>query len=220
MGAKPIAQSLRLRDPQTNEFGPRRLDELHLIAVLDHAPAQPVQGLRIRFRPILRHRRGGAPVGDGELPGRLVAIELVDRPSFGRRRGARQRLADPFLEDRGEACRFGTRARRGDPCPDRGARSRRQQRLVVEIASASSAAWLSRANAISRARLRTSMRNASASAPTTGAIRRRMARHRLKVLRSSCTATASAMPGSSSGLRPLDRVSRNKADSARVAMSG
>ena len=52
--AEPVAQPLRLRDPQPAEFRPQRLDQFHLVAVRDHAAAQVVQHLRLDLRQSFR----------------------------------------------------------------------------------------------------------------------------------------------------------------------
>ena len=64
MGAEPVAQALRLRNPKPDEPRPRRLDKLHLVAVLDNALAQPVQGLRGALSTS-RAGRGGADAAVG-----------------------------------------------------------------------------------------------------------------------------------------------------------
>src|SRR5262249_32437158 len=52
VGAEPLAQPLRLGDPDLADLRPQRLDQLHLVAVLDHALAQLVQLLGRGLPPI------------------------------------------------------------------------------------------------------------------------------------------------------------------------
>src|SRR5262249_18006412 len=42
-GPQPVAQALRLLGPYLSEAWPERLDQIHLVTMLDHAPAQVVQ---------------------------------------------------------------------------------------------------------------------------------------------------------------------------------
>ena len=47
VGAQPVAQPLRLADPQLAQARPQRLDQLHLVTVLHHALAQLVQRVAV-----------------------------------------------------------------------------------------------------------------------------------------------------------------------------
>ena len=51
--AEPVAQALRLVDPDAPEPRPGRLDQFHLVAMLDHAAAQFVQIVGVRAAPIV-----------------------------------------------------------------------------------------------------------------------------------------------------------------------
>ena len=42
-GAEPVAQALRFLGPDFSKPRPKRLDQIHLVAMLDDAPAQIVQ---------------------------------------------------------------------------------------------------------------------------------------------------------------------------------
>ena len=61
-GAQPVAQALGFLRPDLPEPRPQRLHQIHLMTMLDHAPAQIVQMLGVGLRPVVRHQLTRAPV--------------------------------------------------------------------------------------------------------------------------------------------------------------
>ena len=64
-GAEPVAQALRFLRPYLSEPWPERLDQIHLVAMLDHTPAQIVQVLCLGIGPAVRKQLSRAPVSRG-----------------------------------------------------------------------------------------------------------------------------------------------------------
>ena len=81
-GAELIAQALRLLRPDASEPRPERLDQIHLVAVLDHPPAQIVQMLGVHARPVVGHQLACAAVGGGQPVNDRVEIDLFERPAL------------------------------------------------------------------------------------------------------------------------------------------
>ena len=131
-GAELVAQALRLLHPQLGEARPQRLDQLHLVAVLDHAPAQVVQMVGVGLRPMVRHQLTRAPIGGGEPVGNAVEVDCGERPVLQRQCGIVE-IAGDLLAQRGrEGRRLLSVAQRGQARADglrRGGRER-QLRLV------------------------------------------------------------------------------------------
>ena len=70
--AEPVAQALRFVDPDAPEPRPGRLDQFHLVTVLDHAAAQFVQIVGVRGFPFLRQRFARALVSHGQAVGEIA----------------------------------------------------------------------------------------------------------------------------------------------------
>jgi hypothetical protein len=92
VGTETFAQPLRLRHPQPAETRPGRLDELHLVAMLDHPPAQPVEVFRGGVFPGFGPRPPRPPVVTGQRAGEVTEHEVVERPGINGPRGLGQRL--------------------------------------------------------------------------------------------------------------------------------
>ena len=84
MPAEPVAQALRLLDPDVAEPRPQRLHQLHLITVNDHPLAQPVQFLDLGRGPVTGDRQLRAPVTIGQALGEVREGELVELPALDR----------------------------------------------------------------------------------------------------------------------------------------
>ena len=130
--AEPVAQALRFRDPQLAELRPERLDQLHLIAMRDHAAAQVVQHLGVHAAPVLRRRVVARElVGLAELARELGEL----KPSSGQPSTAASAASSAMISRARAACvscaasalsRFSSSRARIDAM-----RARRQRRLVL-----------------------------------------------------------------------------------------
>ena len=78
--AEPVAQPLRLRDPELSELRPQRLDQLHLIAVRDHDGAQFVQHVGLGLAPVLRRILAQTFVCSGQLAREVGERQLLQIP--------------------------------------------------------------------------------------------------------------------------------------------
>jgi hypothetical protein len=119
--AEPVAQALRFGDPDAAEFRPERLDQLHLIAMRDDAPAQIVQFLRRDGAPVFARRvLAHAPIRPGQFAGELAEAQPVERPTVDAGDDLIQCHDEPRAHRLRDACGFGALAQRVEPGADRG----------------------------------------------------------------------------------------------------
>ena len=124
--AEPVAQPLRLRDPELSELRPQRLDQLHLVAVRHHDGAQLVQRVGLGLAPVLRRLLAQAFVCSGKLAREVGECQLLQLPRgddlAGRIEGGPQPLPVRLVDRAG----LRGKADRIEPAADRRNRARRQ----------------------------------------------------------------------------------------------
>ncbi len=77
-GAEPVAQALRFLRPDFSKPRPERLNQIHLVAMLDDAPAQVVQVFRLGIGPGCREaiaaRAGRSTVNPSVTISKSIAL--------------------------------------------------------------------------------------------------------------------------------------------------
>src|SRR5690349_7046970 len=85
-GAEPVAQALRFFGPDFSKPWPKRLDQIHLMAMLDHTPAQVMQMLCFRIGPTVRSQLARAAIGGCKSIGNRFEVDCLERPTLQRKR--------------------------------------------------------------------------------------------------------------------------------------
>ena len=223
--AEPVAQPLGFLGPHAAEARPQRLDQLHLVAMIDDAPAQRMQIFGARQRPVGRNALARAAVADGELRRNRGEVERIERPLLDRRRRLIEPGEDGVAQLRREHRALLAAAQRFDAAANGRGRALRQHHALVEKVVEGVERRLRR-----RAHGRASghgraprCRQRSASAMN-GASSRISARHSFMARRKSCTASWLERSGSSDrGARlgqDMGRDGAHRRSDRRIGLQG
>ncbi len=129
---EPAAQPFGFLGPHLAETRPQRLDQLHLVAQVDHALPQFVQLLGMSQRPFIRDALAGAPIAVSQLPGNRREVERIQRPKRDGGKGAVDPGDDRVAQDRRQHRGLLVVAQRLDPAADGRGGCLRQHHAAAE----------------------------------------------------------------------------------------